>query len=113
MYNEDFEAKPRPCPSIDRGWDKKNQLQATKPRRYCHDGETNDDGLEVRGEMHIAPSSSCPYTWLITLMIALRQKLEDSRIDNSLDVLFVAVAVYLWTDQRYVACLLTKSACYF
>ena len=45
------------------------------------------------------------------MMIALRQKVEDSRTDNSWGVLLVApVAVYLWTDTRYVACLLTKSA---
>ena len=47
------------------------------------------------------------------VMIPLRQKVGDSRTENSRDVLFVAVAVYLWSDKRYVACLLTKSACSF
>ena len=40
-------------------------------------------------------------------------KVEDSRTESTWDVLFVAVAVYLWTDKRYVACLLTKCACSF
>ena len=33
------------------------------------------------------------------MTIALRPKVEDSRIENSWDVLFVAVAVHLWTDM--------------
>ena len=41
------------------------------------------------------------------------KKVEDSRTENSWDVLFVAAAVYLWIDKLYVACLLTKSACFF
>ena len=48
--------------------------------------------------MYAAPNS-CRYSWLTTVMIALRQKVEDSRTENSWDVLFVAVAVYWWTDN--------------
>ena len=44
-------------------------------------------------------------------MIAL--KVEDSRTEDSRDVLFVAVAVYSWTGRRNAACLLTESACSF
>ena len=60
--------------------------------------------------MHAA-SNSCQYS-LLTTVIALMQKVEDSGSENSRDVLFVAVAVYLWTDKLYVARLLTKSACF-
>ena len=62
--------------------------------------------------MHAAPNS-CRYSRLTTVMIALRQKVDGSRAENSWEVSFVAVAVYLWTDKRYVACLLTKAACSF
>ena len=61
--------------------------------------------------MHAA-SNSCQYS-LLTTVIALMQKVEDSGSENSRDVLFVAVAVYLWSDKRYVASLLTKSVCSF
>ena len=62
--------------------------------------------------MHKAPKSR-RYSWLTNARITLRQEVEDSRTENSWDVLFVAVAVYLWTDKRYVAHVLTKGACYF
>ena len=60
----------------------------------------DDDSLEVGGQMLAAPNS-CRYSWLTTVMIALRQKVEDSRTENSWDILFVAVAVCLWNGKRY------------
>ena len=42
-------------------------------------------------------------------MVGSRRKVEDSPTENSWEVLFVAVAVYLWTDER--CCLLADEEC--
>ena len=39
------------------------------------------------------------------------QKVEDSRTENSQEDLFVALAVYLWTEKT-VRCLLADEECF-
>ena len=69
----------------------------------------DDGGLDLGGVYARSPK-------IVSVFMAdygNKNKFRDSRTENSWDVLFVAVAVYLWTDKRYVAHVLTKGACYF
>ena len=85
-----------------------DEAEALLSRREDDDGR--EAGEDLRSSDLVSVFMADDTT---AVMIALRQKFEDSRIENSWDVMFVAVAVYLWTGKRCVACLLTKNSCSF
>ena len=108
MHNEDLkQSRDLALPLIGVGIKRVSvagdKAEALLPRRG------DDDGLEVGEEMHAAPNS-CRYSWLTTV-IGFMQKVEDSRTENSQEDLFVALAVYLWTEKT-VRCLLADEECF-